>query len=302
MSLPPNLRVFERGWLSSNNVLFLGPDENVIVDTGYASHAEQTVALVRQALGAAPLHRILNTHLHSDHCGGNAALQRAWPEVVTAIPPGQSEAVRRWDETVLSYAATGQRCERFRFEALLLPGATVTLGGLAWDVHAAPGHDPDSVILHAPAAGLLLSADALWENGFGVIFPELVGESGFEEEGAVLALIAGLDVRTVIPGHGPPFTDVAGALARARSRLDALQRDPRRHAMHALKVLIMFLLMERRSLTLGEARAVFGRADYFRRMTVHHFAGDVDAALEAVLRELAGAGHLRRDAQRLSIA
>jgi hypothetical protein len=28
---------------------------------------------------------------------------------------------------------------------------------------------------------LLLSADALWENGFGVIFPELDGESGFAE-------------------------------------------------------------------------------------------------------------------------
>lgn len=301
MTLPSNLRVFERGWLSSNNVLFLGPDENVLVDTGYATHAEQTVALVRQALGGAPLHRILNTHLHSDHCGGNAALQRAWPDAVTAIPPGQSEAVRHWDETALSYAATGQQCERFRFDALLVPGSTVELGGLAWDVHAAPGHDPDSVILHAPAQGLLLSADALWENGFGVIFPELVGESGFEEERDVLDLIAGLDVRTVIPGHGAPFTDVAAALARARSRLDAMQREPRRHAMHALKVLIMFLLMERRSLALAEVSAVFGRAEYFRRMTAHHFGGDVDAALEAVLGDLAAAGRVERNAERLAI-
>ena len=50
-----------------------------LVDTGYATHAPQTLALVQQALGARPLDLIVNTHLHSDHCGGNALLQAAWP-------------------------------------------------------------------------------------------------------------------------------------------------------------------------------------------------------------------------------
>src|SRR5207237_217473 len=75
IQLPPTLRVFERGWLSSNNVLFLGREETALVDSGYATHAEQTVALVTHALGGRTLDRLVNTHLHSDHCGGNAALQ-----------------------------------------------------------------------------------------------------------------------------------------------------------------------------------------------------------------------------------
>ena len=44
--LPPGVQVLERGWLSSNNVLFLGAHSTALVDSGYCAHAEQTVALV----------------------------------------------------------------------------------------------------------------------------------------------------------------------------------------------------------------------------------------------------------------
>ena len=70
--------MLERGWLSSNNVLLDGDDGATLIDSGHCVHAEQTVALLRQQLGAQPLRELINTHLHSDHCGGNAALQREW--------------------------------------------------------------------------------------------------------------------------------------------------------------------------------------------------------------------------------
>ena len=50
IALPPAMRVFERGWLSSNNILFAGPGPTTLVDTGYLLHAEQTLALVARAL------------------------------------------------------------------------------------------------------------------------------------------------------------------------------------------------------------------------------------------------------------
>ncbi len=88
---------------------------------------------------------------------------------------------------------------------------------------AAPGHDPHSIVLWDAADRVLISADALWQHGFGAIFPEIENESGFPEQGSMLELIAGLDPHLVIPGHGAPFTDVAAALLRARKRLEALQ-------------------------------------------------------------------------------
>lgn len=242
--LPAGVHVFERGWLSSNNILLADDDAPTLIDSGYVSHAAQTVALVEQALGARPLARLVNTHLHSDHCGGNAALQARYPALHTLIPPGLAESVRAWRVADLSYQATGQNCPAFGFSDVLKPGSTQRWGGLEWQVHAAPGHDPHSVVLFAPEPRLLISADALWEHGFGVVFPELEGEAGFDEVAQSLDLIERLAPAVVVPGHGTVFTDVAGALQRSRQKLAAFAQAPHKHARHGAKVLLKFKLLE----------------------------------------------------------
>ncbi len=240
----PGLSVFERGWLSSNNVLLHGDGGGaVLVDSSHTLHAAQTVALVRQALGGEPLQQLVNTHLHSDHCGGNATVQRTWG-CPLAIPPGEYAAVRAWDEDALSYRATGQICERFVPDAVLRPGDAVQAGQRRFEALAAPGHDPHSLILFDAGDGVLISADALWENGFGVVFPELDGESAFDDVARSLDLIESLGARWAIPGHGAPFQDLSGALQRARRRLDGFVADPQRHARHAVRVLVKYHLME----------------------------------------------------------
>lgn len=241
--LPVGVQIFERGWLSSNNILLTG-GHTALVDSGYATHADQTLALVQAALGDQPLRHLLNTHLHSDHCGGNAVLQRQYPGMQTLIPPGQAHLVRNWDPVGLSYTPTGQLCQPFTMDGTLQPGSTLLLGDLPWQVHAAPGHDPHSVILFQRDHRLLISADALWERGFGVVFPELDGIQAFHEVEATLDLIEGLDPLTVIPGHGRVFSDVRSSLGYARQRLQGFVHDPRKHALHAAKVLIKFKLLE----------------------------------------------------------
>jgi glyoxylase-like metal-dependent hydrolase (beta-lactamase superfamily II) len=140
----------------------------------------------------------------------------------------------------------------------------LTLGGLQWQALAAPGHDPHSLILYCPAHGILISADALWENGFGIIFPELDGDSGFLEQRATLDLIAGLDIKLVIPGHGAPFTDVKKALDTAYSRVDYLAADPARNAQNAIKVMLKFLLLERQRIALAELPGLLDAGSAFR--------------------------------------
>ena len=265
LRLPASVRVFERGWLSSNNILLTGSDGAALIDSGYLTHAAQTLALVRHALGGRPLARLLNTHLHSDHCGGNALLQSAYG-CHTAIPAADAAKVAAWDEEALSYRATGQQCARFGFDATLAPGAVLELGGLHWSVLAAPGHDPHALLFFCEAEGVLVSGDALWENGFGVVFPELAGEPGFEDVGATLELIATLEARVVIPGHGAVFGEVPQALARARSRLDYLAADPVRNAENAVKVLLKFLLLERRALALDALPGLLGSIPLIERV------------------------------------
>jgi glyoxylase-like metal-dependent hydrolase (beta-lactamase superfamily II) len=272
IALPPTMRVFERGWLSSNNVLFFDDRSSAtLIDTGYVTHAEQTVALVENALHGRRLARIVNTHLHSDHCGGNAALKRRFGSQIL-IPPGMAAAVAAWDEEELTYAATGQACDPFDFDGLLDPGTKIRLGGADWDVIAAPGHDPHSVMLWQASERILISADVLWQHGFGVIFPEIEGESGFPEQRAMLEKIDELQPRLVIPGHGAPFTDVGDALARAHARLDALSESPARNARYVARVLIKFHLLQVREIELDALRAHLAGARYFRVVHERFFA------------------------------
>ncbi|MDQ0589059.1 MBL fold metallo-hydrolase [Variovorax paradoxus] len=294
--LPANLVVLERGWLSSNNILFIGADETALVDTGYATHADQTLALVESVLGARPLDRIVNTHLHSDHCGGNAALQRRYPAIRTDIPPGEAALVERWDERGLSFLATGQTCPRFRFTGLLQPGTECMLGDSPWQVHGAPGHDPHSIILFDPASRTLISADALWENGFGVAFPELAGEPSFGDLAATLDRIERLGPLQVIPGHGRVFSDAGKALATARRRLEGLQRDPVKHARHAIKVLMKFKLLDVQSIAFDDWKIWLRNASYLEIVRSRFFAdAELEQLADDVLHELIGAGAAEMD-------
>jgi glyoxylase-like metal-dependent hydrolase (beta-lactamase superfamily II) len=240
------LTVFERGWLSSNNVLFSGGGADAtLVDSGYATHAQQTVTLLESALGSTPLEHVVNTHLHSDHCGGNAALHARW-RCRIAVPQAAFQAASDWDEHRLTFVATGQHCERFAVHTALRPGTLVELGPSRWEIHSAPGHDPDALMLYQQDEGVLISGDALWERGVAILFPELLGASGFGPALQALDDIEALAPRVVIPGHGPPFTAVAQALEDARARIYAFARDPEKHRMYAARALLMFHMLEHR--------------------------------------------------------
>jgi glyoxylase-like metal-dependent hydrolase (beta-lactamase superfamily II) len=246
------IQVFERGWLSSNNVLVRGADGAALVDSGYLSHAPQTLALVEHALGGARLARLVNTHCHSDHMGGNRALQDAHG-CRTTIPAGEAPLIDRWDDRELVLGFADQRAERFRYDDTLAPGDTLRLGDIDWQVLPAPGHDPHALMFFAPEEGILISGDALWEDGFGVVFPALFGdEAAFAVTRRTLDSIAGLGARTVIPGHGRVFTDVGRALERSFYRLDGYEEDVTRHARHCAKVLLVFALLDRRRMAIAD--------------------------------------------------
>jgi glyoxylase-like metal-dependent hydrolase (beta-lactamase superfamily II) len=251
-SLPTGVEFFQRGWLSSNNVLIHDADRAILVDTGYWIHAEQTHALVKSVIGDRQLTAICNTHLHSDHCGGNAYLQTCYPDLQTRIPPGHAAYVESWDLEALTYKPTGQHCPRFHRTGALLDGDTFVVGDLTWQVHAAPGHDPHSVVIFNALHGILISADALWENGFGVVFPEIEGVSAFDDVGSTIQVIEDLCPRIVLPGHGAAFSNVREAISRARSRLNQFRSSPDKHSSYAAKVLLKFKLLELQKCTLSE--------------------------------------------------
>jgi len=251
-ALPDSMVVLERGWLSANNILLCDGGQATLVDSGYVTHAAQTVDLVRHALTGRQLERLINTHSHSDHIGGNAAVQAAFGCTIS-VPAGLQATIADWDENALLLSPLGQQAARFQHDHVIAAGQTLEMGGLGWQALAVPGHDMDALAFYNPEKRLLISGDALWENGFGVIFPELLGEAdGLASTRQTLEQLARLPIDVVIPGHGSPFAAVDSAFERAFRRLDSFQAALDKLAWHAIKVIVSFAMLERRRLPAGE--------------------------------------------------
>src|SRR4051812_38740361 len=140
--LPPSVRVLVRGWLNSNSIVLLAPGENVLVDSGYCTHREQTLELLASPAGLdrQPLERLVNTHCHSDHMGGNAAVASQYGCRIT-IPEGEVKHVQPWTPQSVWMAQFDQRADPFHPDDTIAAGAAFEGGGLQWHAHTAAGHD-----------------------------------------------------------------------------------------------------------------------------------------------------------------
>ncbi len=290
--LPPQIRVLERGWLSANNIVFHEGAEATLVDSGYVTHADQTLALVERALEGRRLVRLINTHSHSDHIGGNAAVRRAHGCRIL-VPEGMAPAVADWDEDALLLSSAHQQAEQFAFDATIAPGDELEMGGIRWQALHVPGHDMHALAYYAPQERILISGDALWQDGFGVMFAELHGDpSGLPAQRRTLEMLGELDVRAVIPGHGAPFADFDAAMKRALQRLAAFEQSPERMARSAMKALFTFTLLEKRRMKRAEIGDYFGKVAIFRDVSRRFFNREAADVAAQVIDELLKAGVL----------
>jgi len=294
--LPASLLVLERGWLSSNNIVCLEGENAALVDSGYVTHAAQTVALLERALDGRRLTRLLNTHSHSDHIGGNAAVMQAFSCQVI-VPAGIDATIAEWDEEALLLSPLGQSAARFRHDATIADGAQVELGGLNWDAIAVPGHDMDALAFHNAERGILISGDALWRDGFGVVFSELFGHpddaGGLKATRETLDRLARLPIDVVIPGHGAPFVEVEDAFLRAYQRLAAFEQSIERLARHALKVILAFAMLERRQLARSELPAFLASLSFCQSVNARYIGYSNEELAQWLITDLIRAGTLK---------
>ncbi len=291
--LPPQVRVIVRDWLNANHILLTARDRTVLVDSGYGRDASITLAKISVELAGKPLDWLVNTHCHSDHMGGNAAVRRAYG-CRLSIPLGEAPLIEAWDEQTLWLSYADQRCERFAFDDTIAPGDVLDWGDLAWRAIAAPGHDMGALMFHCEEERLLITGDALWENGFGVLLPGADREQRLAATRATLEAISRLDVHTVIPGHGAPFSGVDAALERGLRRLEAFEHDELRMARHVLKVMFVFSLLDRQRLPLRRIPEYLATAPLYADFNARYFQLTDAALAELIVGELERAGAVQK--------
>ncbi len=180
--------------------------DGMMVDTGCAFSAPELVA----ALADVPVTRIVSTHTHEDHIGGNGPLQRqrdgleilAHPLAlpVLADPRGEQplNGYRRvtwgWPEPSRGQPVSDGaviETEHYRFQAVYTPG-----------------HSPDHICLYEPRQGWLFTGD-LFVGG-----QDRALRAGYDiwEIIASLKRIAALSATTLYPGSARVRDNPAQAL------------------------------------------------------------------------------------------
>jgi hypothetical protein len=119
----------------------------------------------------------------------------------------------------------------------------------------------------------------------------------FDEVAQTLDLIERLNPATIIPGHGAVFTELAPALALARSKLNGFAQNPERHARYGAKVLLKFKLLEWGQISKAEFNDWAAHVPYLHSLH-QRFGQDLTLAtwLDMMLAELERSGAVQLEA------
>ena len=235
---------WQRDYPSANSVLLPGP-RPILVDTGFGPDAPALLAwLATQGVALSGL-RVFNTHAHSDHVGGNAALARYG--VPSACSVLEAAAARGPDACRAQYL--GQPIEAYAVTVVVEPGDVLDTGAGQWTVLATPGHTAGHCSL--TDGDVLVLGDAL--HGSDVGWLDVVQDSGALDAAAdTIERLSAYPARVGYSGHGPASTDLPASIGRARRRIARWQREPDQIAWHACKRVFAHMLMLEGGLT--EAR------------------------------------------------
>lgn len=219
------------GW--SNAGLVVGDGASLLVDTLFdLKLTAEMLATMADVTGAAPIGTVVNTHANGDHCYGNQLVRDA--EIVASaatahemseVPPAMLAALNH---------APGEVGELFRsfFGAFEFDGIELTLPTRTFDhrldlevggrevqlIEVGPAHTAGDTIAYVPDAKTVFTGDILFINGTPIVWA-----GPLSNWVAACDLMLGLDVETVVPGHGP-LTDKAG-IAHVRDYLEFVDRE-----------------------------------------------------------------------------
>jgi len=205
------------GWGWSNAGLIVGDGRSLLVDTLFDLKLTASMLDAMAPLtSSAPVASLVNTHANGDHCYGNSEVVMNWPDVeivastaaaeeMPEVPPAMLDALNQAPGEV------GDLFRRFFGEfdfggiELMLPTRTfddrlrLDVGGRAIElIEVGPAHTQGDVIVHVPDARTVYTGDILFIGGTPIVWA-----GPLSNWIAACDLMLGMDVDTVVPGHGP---------------------------------------------------------------------------------------------------
>ncbi len=170
-------------------------DGQLVIDTTTGLLKKQLLKQFEKiGIDVKSIERIINTHLHFDHLGGNYIFTRARVGMHTA---DAEEFKKNPDATYFSFF--GGSIKRRDVDFLLVDGHKIKTDNFNFKVIHAPGHTKGSICLYEPHEKILISGDVLFHHSVGRT--DLIGGDA-KEMINTLQKIKKLDVEVLLPGHG----------------------------------------------------------------------------------------------------
>lgn len=208
------------GW--SNAGLVVGDGASLLVDTLFdLTLTAEMLQAMQHATRVAPIATAVNTHANGDHCYGNQLLDgaeiiasAATAHEMTEVPPAMLAALNGAEGPVGELFRHFFGAFQFDGIDLRLPSRTfegrldVEVGGrLVELIEVGPAHTQGDTIAVVPDAKTVYTGDILFIGGTPIVWAGPLANWV-----AACDLMLGMDVETVVPGHGP-VTDKAGVAA-----------------------------------------------------------------------------------------
>ena len=178
-----------------------GRDDCFVVDPGL--EPEKIIEQIKSR--GLTLAAILNTHGHSDHIGGNAALKEAWPD--SSIVIGTADAPKLVEPRLNLSAMFGGAVVSPAADVTVDDGATYSAAGVDLKVLHISGHSAGHVVYvwEDEETTMAFVGDVIFAGSIGrTDFPD--GSLPELESGIHTKLFALPDDTVLLPGHGPATT------------------------------------------------------------------------------------------------
>lgn len=211
-------------WQEVISYLIVGTELSVLFDTG---NGIGKIKPIVDQLSAKPV-RVLNSHSHFDHIGGNYEFKEIL-SVSTQFSLSVTDGIRNEQISMevspealckdLPAGVTKQnhQIRPFSISGTIEDGDVLDIGGRKLEVLRVPGHTDDAIALLDRSSGLLWSGDSFYEGPIWLFFPE-TDLMAYQKSVARLASLAP-DLRAVFPAHNTPRADPA-LLVQLQENLD----------------------------------------------------------------------------------
>ena len=273
----------ERGYLNANHFVYRSKSP-VLIDTGYITDFNETEKLIGNlGVNLSDISLIISTHTHCDHIGGNRIIQQR-----SGCDIALHEVGRYFIDTLDDWSTWwryyNQEADFFTVTRTLQDGEIMAIGPHEFQVIYTPGHASDGIVLYNSREKVLISSDTLWENDSAVMTLRVEGSRALFDMHESLEKLESLDVNKIYPGHGRPFSDLRGAIAKSKDKMEKYIRDRDIIGNDLIKKILVYTLLMKKTIKQGDFFPYLMDTYWFKETVDLYFNGEYEMKYDEIMK------------------